>query len=80
MSYELQPNIDLERFEALSLEGNLIPVYADMMADLETPVTAYAKLKSESPAFLLESIEGGERLSRYTFIACRPRKIIKSFW
>jgi anthranilate synthase component I len=80
MPHELQPNIDLERFEALSLEGNLIPVYADMMADLETPVTAYAKLKSESPAFLLESIEGGERLSRYTFIACRPRKIIKSFW
>lgn len=80
MSHELQPNIDLERFEALAQEGNLIPVYADMMADLETPVTAYAKLKSESPAFLLESIEGGERLSRYTFIACRPRKIFKSFW
>jgi len=80
MSHELQPNIDLAQFEALSSEGNLIPVYADMMADLETPVTAYGKLKSDSPAFLLESIEGGERLSRYTFIACRPRKIFKSYW
>ena len=80
MSHELQPNIDLEQFEALSNECNLIPVYADMMADLETPVTAYGKLKSDSPAFLLESIEGGERLSRYTFIACRPRKIFKSYW
>ncbi|OUW19810.1 MAG: anthranilate synthase component I [Opitutales bacterium TMED158] len=80
MSSELQPNIDLAQFKALSQKGNLIPVYADMMADLETPVTAYGKLKSNSPAFLLESIEGGERLSRYTFIACRPRKIFKSYW
>ena len=80
MSHKLQPNIDLETFEALSKKGNLISVYADLMADLETPVTAYAKLKSESPAFLLESIEGGERLSRYTFIACRPRKIFRSDW
>lgn len=80
MSHKLQPNIGLEQFEILSEKGNLIPVYADLIADLETPVTAYAKLKSESPAFLLESIEGGERLSRYTFIACRPRKIFKSYW
>ena len=80
MSHEPQPNIDLREFEALASKGNLIPVYADLMADLETPVTAYSKLKSDSPAFLLESIEGGERLSRYTFIACRPRKIFTSYW
>jgi anthranilate synthase component 1 len=45
------------------------------MADFETPVSAYAKLRSHGPAYLLESVEGGERLSRYSFIGCRPRKI-----
>jgi len=45
------------------------------MADFETPVSAYAKLKDAGPSFLLESIEGGERLSRYSFIGCRPRKV-----
>lgn len=79
MSHTLHLNIDLETFTTLSKQGNVIPVYADLMADLETPVTAYAKLKADGPAFLLESIEGGERLSRYTFIACRPRKVFKSF-
>ncbi|MCH6257426.1 anthranilate synthase component I [Puniceicoccaceae bacterium K14] len=79
MAHKLQLNIDLETFVSLSKKGNVIPVYADLMADLETPVTAYAKLKANGPAFLLESIEGGERLSRYTFIACRPRKIFTSY-
>jgi len=64
-----------EEFVALARTGNLIPVYADLMADFETPVSAYAKLRSHGPAYLLESVEGGERLSRYSFIGCRPRKI-----
>lgn len=80
MAHRLHPNIDLETFEALAKNGNVIPVYADLMADLETPLTAYSKLKTDGPAFLLESIEGGERLSRYTFIACRPRKVFKFYW
>lgn len=80
MAHQLHPNIDLETFESLAKTGNVIPVYADLMADLETPLTAYAKLKTDGPAFLLESIEGGERLSRYTFIACRPRKVFKCYW
>lgn len=80
MAHQLHPNLDLESFSELASQGNVIPVFADLMADLETPVTAYAKLKTDGPAFLLESIEGGERLSRYTFIACRPRKIFKSYW
>jgi anthranilate synthase component I len=53
----------------------VVPVYADLMADFETPVSAYAKLKAAGPSFLLESVEGGEQLSRYSFIGCRPRKI-----
>lgn len=64
-----------ETFLQLSSEGNVIPVYTDLMADFETPVSAYAKLKGSGPSYLLESVEGGENLSRYSFIGCRPRKI-----
>jgi anthranilate synthase component 1 len=63
-----------DEFVALARTGNMIPVYADLMADFETPVSAYAKLRAHGPAYLLESVEGGERLSRYSFIGCRPRK------
>ncbi|HXQ80010.1 MAG TPA: anthranilate synthase component I [Opitutaceae bacterium] len=63
-------------FLKLARRGNVIPVYADLMADFETPVSAYAKLRAHGPAYLLESVEGGERLSRYSFIGCRPRKVI----
>ena len=64
-----------QEFQKLASEGNVIPVYTDLMADFETPVSAYAKLKQAGPSFLLESVEGGETLSRYSFISCRPRKI-----
>jgi anthranilate synthase component I len=64
-----------EEFSRLATRGNVVPVYADLMADFETPVSAYAKLKAAGPSFLLESVEGGEQLSRYSFIGCRPRKI-----
>ncbi len=73
MSLEIHPTRD--EFVALAHTGNLIPVYADLMADFETPVSAYAKLRAHGPAYLLESVEGGERLSRYSFIGCRPRKV-----
>ena len=64
-----------DAFVGLSAQGNVIPVYTDLMADFETPVSAYAKLKEAGPSYLLESVEGGETLSRYSFIGCRPRKI-----
>jgi anthranilate synthase component I len=64
-----------EVFASLAAGGNVIPVYTDLMADFETPVSAYAKLKDAGPSYLLESVEGGENLSRYSFIGCRPRKI-----
>ncbi len=66
---------DRATFTTLAQQGNVIPVYTDLMADFETPVSAYAKLKGTGPAYLLESVEGGENLSRYTFIGCRPRKM-----
>jgi anthranilate synthase component 1 len=64
-----------DEFASLAARGNVIPVYTDLMADFETPVSAYAKLKEAGPSYLLESVEGGEQLSRYSFIGCRPRKI-----
>jgi anthranilate synthase component 1 len=70
----IHPNRDA--FIELAKQGNVIPVCADLMADFETPVSAYAKLKEAGPSFLLESIAGGENLSRYSFIGCRPRKIL----
>jgi anthranilate synthase component 1 len=65
----------LTDFLRLAGQGNVIPVYTDLMADFETPVSAYAKLRDTGPSYLLESVEGGENISRYTFIGCRPRKI-----
>ncbi len=67
-----------EEFLRLSRQGNVVPVRADLLADLETPVSAYAKLRGHGPAFLLESVEGGENVSRYSFIGCNPRKILRA--
>ncbi len=67
-----------EEFLRLSQQGNVIPVGTDLLADLETPVSAYAKLRGAGPAFLLESVEGGENVSRYSFIGCNPRKILRA--
>ena len=71
----LQPS--RTEFQRLASEGNIIPVYTELLADLETPVSAYAKLRAHRPSFLLESIEGGEHLSRYSIIGCRPRKVFR---
>ncbi len=69
---------DREQFIKLSTEGNLIPVYMDLMADFETPVSIYSKLKeADEPAYLLESIEGGANLNRYSFIGVRPTKTME---
>ena len=53
-----------------------VPVYREVMADVETPVSAYLKILGEGPSFLLESIEGGERLARYSFIGSEPKAIL----
>ena len=67
-----------EAFQQLSRQGNVVPVTTELLADLETPVSAYAKLRGHGPAFLLESVEGGENVSRYSFIGCNPRKVISA--
>jgi len=69
----------LENFAEYSKQGNIIPVYKAVTADLLTPVLAYLKIQAENPhAFLLESIEGGEKLARYSFLGCNPYLTISS--
>ena len=58
--------------------GNLVPVYHEIMADLETPVSAYLKIAGGNYSFLLESVEGGERIARYSFIGTEPSLILKT--
>jgi anthranilate synthase component I len=74
MSIQVHPS--RAAFLELARQGNVVPVCADLLADLETPVSAYAKLRGQGPAFLLESVEGGEHVSRYSFIGCNPRKVL----
>src|ERR1700686_3041254 len=66
-------------FLALSRKHSLVPVYRTVTADLETPVSAFLRIAAEEPeAFLLESVEGGEHVGRYTFIGVQPYKKIVS--
>lgn len=67
-----------EEFVALSKKGNLIPVYKEILADMETPVSAYLKICDSDFAFLLESVEGGENLGRYSFLGSDPSLVFKS--
>src|SRR5215208_1324690 len=53
-----------------------VPIFREVMADLETPVSAFLKIRGSGPAFLLESIEGGERLARYSFIGSEPIAVL----
>ncbi|HEY81679.1 MAG TPA: anthranilate synthase component I [Dehalococcoidia bacterium] len=68
----------LDEVRKLKRYGNLVPVYYEMMADLETPVSAYLKIARGDYSFLLESVEGGERLARYSFIGTEPSLILKT--
>ena len=62
-----------EEFAILAQRGNVVPVCEDLLADTETPVSVYMKLRRESPySFLFESIEGGEHIGRYSFIGFDP--------
>ncbi|MBF0454641.1 MAG: anthranilate synthase component I [Magnetococcales bacterium] len=63
----------LTQFKRLAQQGNLVPVYREIMADLDTPVSAYLKVAAESRhAFLLESVQGGEKWGRYSFLGLDP--------
>lgn len=65
-----------EQFGEYAQQGNLVPVFRELPADLETPVSVYLKLRGPKNSFLLESVEGGEQLARYSFIGVNPSRII----
>lgn len=67
---------DYREFKKRSREGNLIPVYREILADLETPLSAFLKIKGKI-SFLFESLEGGEKWARYSFIGTSPSLIIE---
>lgn len=68
----------LDAFKAKTSQGNLIPVYREIMADLETPVSAFLKLDRGDFSFLLESVEGGEKWGRYCFLGAEPSIVFQS--
>ncbi len=69
---------DFSTFASLTAQGNLIPVYREIMADMDTPVSAFRKIDDGRYSFLLESIEGGEKWARYTFLGSTPSEVIRS--
>src|SRR6201988_2994203 len=72
----IQPTF--QEFQRLAKQGNLIPVYDVFSADLPTPVSAYLRIaQSARYSFLLESVEGGEKIARYTFAGANPEEVFR---
>src|ERR1041385_5944903 len=67
----------LDEFLKLAAQGNLIPVMRRILADFETPLSAYRKIRGQGESFLFESVEGGEHQGRYSFVGCNPRAVIR---
>ena len=67
----------LDEFLKLAAQGNLIPVTRRILADFETPLSAYQKIRGEGESFLFESVEGGEHIGRYSFVGCNPRAVVR---
>src|ERR1700755_1505851 len=68
-----------EEFKELARRGTFVPVCKEIMADLFTPVSAFLKIAEHSDyAFLLESVEGGEQVARYSFLGKDPFLILRS--
>ena len=73
----IQP--DFKTFSKLARDGNLVPVYENYTADLLTPVGAHLRLAHGAKySFLLESVEGGENIARYTFTGANPEEVFRS--
>jgi len=67
---------ELEEVKKLKGKGTMVPIYREVVADLETPVSAFLKINRDGNSFLLESVEGGQQLARYSFIGTEPYKTI----
>ena len=77
-SHKLKCYPSPEEFQELTKQGTLIPVYCEILADMETPVSAYKKIATGKYSFLLESMEGGEKWARFSFIGSNPALIFRS--
>src|SRR6202158_5970401 len=64
-----------KEFHRLAAGGNLVPVFAELAADLDTPLSAFLRLRPGPYAFLLESVEGGEKWARYSFLGTDPHLV-----
>ncbi|MEA3464919.1 MAG: anthranilate synthase component I [Thermodesulfobacteriota bacterium] len=73
---QIHPSFD--EFEVLTRVGNLVPIYAEILADMETPVSAFKKIDNGKLAFLLESVEGGEKWARYSFLGSGNGTVFRS--
>ncbi|MFM7427076.1 MAG: anthranilate synthase component I [Elainella sp.] len=70
---------DFAQFSQLAQQGNFVPVYQEWVADLDTPVSAWYKVCAGQPySFLLESVEGGETVGRYSFVGCDPLWVLEA--
>ena len=70
-------SLSFEEFQGLASQGNLIPLYREILADFETPVSAFAKIDHGSSAYLLESVEGGENVARYSFLGSGSPVVVR---
>ncbi len=69
---------DFDQFASFAATANTIPVYCEIAADLDTPVSAFLKLYQDGRGFLLESVEGGDRWGRYSILGCDPLMTLRS--
>ncbi|HEX9244641.1 MAG TPA: anthranilate synthase component I, partial [bacterium] len=67
-----------QEFDRRAREGNLVPVSCEVVADLETPISAYLRLRDLPRPFLLESVEGGSKVARYSFLGAQPRLTLRA--
>jgi anthranilate synthase component 1 len=69
-------NPALDELDELATKGNLVPIWRELPADLETPVSVFLKLRGQGSSFLLESVEKGEQLGRYSFLGIEPAGLL----
>src|SRR5207248_3022775 len=69
-------SLTLDQVKSRARRAPMVPIFRDMLSDALTPVTAFAALAADGPAYLLESVERGEQLGRYSFVAADPMAIV----
>src|SRR5215210_62304 len=77
VAVELSITPSLDEVRELAKDHSLVPLRHTFIADCETPVSAYLKLRGDGPSFLLESAEQGQQVGRWSFLGFRPRAVIR---